>query len=300
MGIFNLGYRYMEQWLTDEPAPAGFPLSDFQRLRHEIKPCDVVLVEGHSRVAHVIRTITQSRWSHAALYIGRLHDVEDPLTRQKIKAVYDGQPDTQLIIESQLGLGTVIRPLHIYENRHLRICRPRELAYADAQSVMRYAANRLGTDYDIRAILDLARFYLPWSILPRRWRSSLLSWQSGNCTKTVCSTMIAEAFGFIYYPILPLVKRRANGQVQMFHRNPKLCTPSDFDYSPYFDIIKYPFFDYSERSDPRYRLMPWSGEVKLTKNEAQEYVADQKAFVSPETRPKHRRRIHEKDNLKDL
>ena len=43
---------------------------------------------------------------------------------------------------------------------------------------------------------------------------------------------------------------------ELYRRNPKLCVPSDFDYSPYFEIIKYPFFDFSAQSS--YRLLPWS------------------------------------------
>jgi len=77
--------------------------------------------------------------------------------------------------------------------------------------------------------------------MPRRWRSSLFQHNAGKATKTVCSTMIAEAFGFIQFPILPLVKRSGEQGVQLFRRNPKLCTPRAFDYSPYFEIIKSPF-----------------------------------------------------------
>ena len=68
--------------------------------------------------------------------------------------------------------------------------------------------------------------------------------------------MIAEAFASIQYPILPLVKRSENHEVKIYRRNPKLCTPSDFDYSPYFDIIKYPFMNFAQ-SQPHYRLLPW-------------------------------------------
>ncbi len=53
--------------------------------------------------------------------------------------------------------------------------------------------------------IDLARFLLPYNILPRRWRSSLFSARPSRTTQTVCSTMIAEAFGHLQFPILPLV-----------------------------------------------------------------------------------------------
>jgi len=39
-------------------------------LKQHLKPGDVVLVEGDQRVSQVIRYLTQSSWSHCALYIG--------------------------------------------------------------------------------------------------------------------------------------------------------------------------------------------------------------------------------------
>ncbi len=266
--IFDPLVRGLQRWLTKEVSqPAHHKLSNFERLRHEIKPGDVVLVEGTTRVADVIRQLTQSRWSHAALYIGRLHDIEDPLARQRIKQFYDGQPNTQLIIESELGMGTLVRPLHVYRQKHLRLCRPRELSYPDSQQLLVQAINHLGIAYDVRQILDLARFYMPWGVLPRRWASSLFNWQPGGHTKIVCSTMIAESFAAIQFPVLPLVKRVDNGQVRLFQRNPKLCVPADFDLSPYFDVIKYPFMDFDDRGDSRYRLLPWQGDIRLNANE---------------------------------
>ncbi len=258
-------------WLTRrKPVRVSTPLSDFQRLRHEIRPCDVLLVEGRSRVSEVIKLITQSPWSHAALYVGRLHDIEDPLLRDELQKYYIGPADTQLIIESELGLGTVVRPLNVYEQEHLRICRPRGIDYLQTRKVTTYALRRLGSPYDVRQIFDLARFLFPWFILPRRWRSSLFSRHPGSNTHTVCSTMIAEAFGSIEFPILPLVKRVDAGGVRLFMRNPKLCTPSDFDYSPYFDIIKYPFLDF--RGYAQRYLSPYSGPIQLSQEEKELYV----------------------------
>ncbi|AZZ92972.1 hypothetical protein EUZ85_20455 [Hahella sp. KA22] len=268
-GVFDT----LVDWLVREKPAAEIPLSNFDRLRHEIRPCDVILVEGRSRVSEVIKVVTQSRWSHAALYIGRLHEVESPYTRKRISEYYDGQPNVQLIVESELGRGTVVRPLSSYDRDHVRICRPRELNYQDAQNVLNYAIRQLGANYNIRQIFDLFRFLLPWTILPRRWRSSLFRSHPGLPTETVCSTMIAEAFNSIQYPILPLVKKTSAQGIQLFRRNPKLCTPSDFDYSPYFDIIKYPFVDFSH-SKSRYRLLPWSGNEKLSPEESDFYIDD--------------------------
>jgi hypothetical protein len=258
-------------WLQHKRPLPSTPLSDFERIRHEVRPCDVILVEGRSRVSEVIKLVTQSTWSHAALYIGRLHDIEDPLLQDSLRKHYIGTADKQLIIESELGMGTVVRALTSYEQEHLRICRPRGLGYSDSQEIVRYAIGRLGTAYDVRQIFDLLRFLFPWFIMPRRWRSSLFSTNPGASTHTVCSTMIAEAFGNIHFPILPLVKRVEGDKVRLYMRNPKLCVPSDFDYSPYFDIIKYPFLDIHDYAAQR--LEPWDGGGELTQEERELYVA---------------------------
>ncbi|MEP1471713.1 MAG: hypothetical protein ABJK20_11825 [Halieaceae bacterium] len=268
-------------WLKHQRPLPQTPLSDFERIRHEVKPCDVILVEGRSRVSEVIKLITQSSWSHAALYIGRLHDIEDPLLKDALRRHYVGPADKQLIIESELGLGTVVRPLTTYELEHIRLCRPRGLGYTDSQAVVAHAIGELGTAYDVRQIFDLARFLFPWFIMPRRWRSSLFSRNPGKNTHTVCSTMIAEGFGGIQFPILPLVKRIEGGKVRLYMRNPKLCTPSDFDYSPYFDIIKYPFLDFHRYAEQR--LVPWEGGGELTAEERELYVAADETESSAES-----------------
>lgn len=260
-------------WLNHESKPSTLPLCDFERFRHELKPCDVILVEGRSRVSSVIRLITASPWTHAALYIGRIHDIEDPALRETLQQYCDLPPNEQLIIESVLGKGTIVNTLSFYANDHIRICRPTGLTYKDAQQVVRYAMSRLGAEYDVRQIFDLARFLFPWILLPRRWRSSLFRSSAGDSTRTVCSTMIAEAFGFIQFPILPLVKKISEGSIQLFRRNPKICVPSDFDYSPHFEIIKYPFIDLGLHKD--HRLLPWKGSGQLSAEEAKLYFEDQ-------------------------
>jgi hypothetical protein len=270
MGIINFITQPAVSWLNHQRPPRRTPLSDYERIRHEIKQCDVMLIEGRSRVSDVVKMVTQSPWSHAALYLGRLHDIDDPELRQVVTNHYDGDPADQLIIESELGHGTKVRPLEIYKDDHARICRPSGLEYQDTQKVIRYAISRLGTDYDVRQIIDLARFLFPWAIMPRRWRSSLFSRMPGRSTRTVCSTMIAESFGFVQFPILPLVKQDDGTVVQLFRRNPKLCTPRDFDYSPYFEIIKYPFMDFSHHSS--YRLLPWRGTNRLQGDESDLYL----------------------------
>lgn len=243
------------EWLTDEIGSRAMPLSDFDRLRYEIRPGDVILVEGRTRISEIIKTITLSTWTHSAMYIGRLHNIDDPVLREYILKFYQGQPDDQLVIESLLGKGTIVDNISKYRDEHLRICRPTNLTRQDAQKVIAYAINQLGTYYNVRQIFDLARFFFPYGILPKRWRSSLFESHAGAPTHTVCSSMMAEAFSSVHFPILPILHRDEDGNLKMYKRNTKLITPKDFDYSPYFDVIKYPILDFDELAI--YRKMPW-------------------------------------------
>ena len=261
------------KWLMHDSKPREFPICDFDRIQYELRPCDIILIEGRSRVSHVIKSITQSPWSHAALYIGRIHDIENPVLRERVQEFYKGAADEQLLIESILGKGTIIRPLTHYEKDHIRICRPKGIARKDAQHVIGFAIGRLGREYGVRHIFDLARFLLPWSILPRRWRSSIFEHKISAPTQEICSSMLAEAFGSVHFPVLPLVQMHKQKGMQMYRRNPRLYTPSDFDYSPYFEIIKYPFFELSDTA--AYRNLPWSSEGVYVDDEGNQLVPEE-------------------------
>lgn len=244
------------KWLRVEvEPPRPLRLSDFERLRHKIIPGDLLLIEGRSRISQIIRMVTHSNWSHACLYIGCLTDITDPVIQEKIRQNYHFKPDTQLVVESLLGEGIIVSPLTKYHKEHLRICRPHGLSQQDAQEVIAFTINRLGLEYDLRQIVDLGRFLLPWPIIPRCWRSTLFHYKPGQITKESCSSLLAEAFESVNFPILPLIKYNHH-DVEFVQRNPRLFTPSDFDFSPFFDIIKYPIIEIPENSE-LYRRLPW-------------------------------------------
>lgn len=247
--------KHLDPWLTRNDPPRRAYLCDFDRICYELRPGDVLLIEGRNRVSRLIQTVTLSPWSHAALYIGRLHDVEDASFRQFIKHHYPQAGNRQLLIESMLGKGTFVRELTHYRDDHMRICRPQGLSHQDAQGVINYAIQHIGMEYSLHHALDLARFLFPWSILPRRWRSSLFQHHALKPTEEICSSMIASAFASVRFPVLPLVRKNKEHALELIHRNPRLFTPSDFDYSPYFAIIKYPIFDLQAPS--HYRDLPW-------------------------------------------
>lgn len=230
------------------------PFCDFERIRFELRPCDVLLVEGRSRISDVIKTITLSRWTHAALHVGHINNIEDKKTRDHLRHYFPGDPNEHLLIEALAGEGTVVSPLTKYQYHNLRICRPRDLSPRDVQKVIEYAVSCVGMQYNTRQLLDMARFMFPYGVLPRRWRSSLFEQKVGDSTRTICSTMLAEAFASVHFPVLPFVQNVEDGKLRWFKRNSSLFIPSDFDYSPYFNIIKYPFLG---DDLALYRRLPW-------------------------------------------
>lgn len=259
LGFGDWLFKKMGAYLTkDRPSKRGY-LCDFDRIRYEVRQGDVLLIEGRNHISHVIKQITQSTWSHSCLYIGRLHDVDDPELRHHIQKYYDGPSDEQLVIEGILGKGTIVTALSHYKNDHIRICRPAGLARADAQKVVAFAINKLGGQYDVRHLFDLARFMFPWTIMPRTWRSSLFEHNALKPTHDICSSMIAEAFSSVKFPILPIVEHDLERGIELIQRSSKLFTPSDFDYSPYFNIIKYPFFAVGETAP--YKDLPWREDI---------------------------------------
>jgi hypothetical protein len=59
-------------WYLDRPhryRPYGVVQSE-DVLRAVLRPADVLLVEGNTRISTAIKHLTQSTWSHAALYVG--------------------------------------------------------------------------------------------------------------------------------------------------------------------------------------------------------------------------------------
>ncbi|OUR65504.1 hypothetical protein A9Q79_00465 [Methylophaga sp. 42_25_T18] len=247
-------------WLTREAdlAPDAPSQTNFERLCDEIRPGDIILVEGRSRVSDIIKKITQSAWSHSVLYLGNYHQLDVAGIAPDEISHYATTPHTHLIIETLLGQGTIVTPLSKYRQEHLRICRPRNLTMNDRNNVIKNTFGKLGYQYNFRQLFDLARFLLPYSLVPGRWRSTLFQYHAGESTKTICSSMLAEAFTTVRFPILPIVEQTEGGGLRFYKRNLKLFTPKDFDYSPYFDIIKYPIIGLDEMAT--YRFLPWDEE----------------------------------------
>lgn len=230
-----LGHRLAGFLLRDRPGREPFVPSDPGELRRTLRPGDVVLVAGSNRISTAIKYLTHSTWSHAALYVGSIPGAPE-----------DGG-ERHTLIEVVLDAGCRSFPLSDLEHFHTRICRPVGLTEADRDRLVNFMISRIGIRYDTRNIIDLARYLLPTLPVPSHWRRRMIALGSGEPTRAICSTLIAEAFERVGYPILPrielgpAVKRGADDwrHRELLHiRHFSLYTPADFDISPYFQIIK--------------------------------------------------------------
>lgn len=230
-----IGRRLAEQLETPQSGYEPFTPSDPETLQRTLRPADVLLVEGHNKLSTTIKYLTQSSWSHSALYFGDALDVASEHGER-------GQ-----LIEANLAQGVVAIPLTKYRRFNTRICRPVGLTDDERLQVVRFAEARLGRKYDTRHVVDLGRYLLPSPRFPVRWRRRAIAFGSGDPTRTICSTLIAEAFESVRYPILPRIEQmpdhpRADSpysrdEILHIHES-GLYTPRDFDLSPYFQIVK--------------------------------------------------------------
>ena len=150
-----------------------------------LRPADVLLVEGNQRVSRVISYLTISPWSHAALYVG---DLAPEACRDDARRRQEEGWDGPLLLEALAEEGVVASPLAKYRRQHVRICRPRALSAEDRRAVVAYAARQLGKLYDVDNILDLARYFLPASLVPRAFGGMRCTSAPARCCRTsTCS-----------------------------------------------------------------------------------------------------------------
>ncbi|OZA28137.1 MAG: lipo-like protein [Hydrogenophilales bacterium 17-61-9] len=271
--------RKAGRWLADFLSRPLLNYEPYSAINSEhflalLQPGDVLLVEGNTRISSAIKYLTQSTWSHAALYIGDLlgqgTDAETAPT----------------LIEADLSHGVIAVPLGKYAQHNTRICRPLKISSGDCECVVQYAADRLGLSYDLKNLWDLGRYLLPTPPVPAFMRRRMLSLGSGDPTRAICTTLIAQAFQSVRFPILPRVEVLAEPERQLYGyslneihhiRHHSLYVPRDFDLSPYFRIFK-PL----QKLDFDYAAMKWKDQLEAALN-LETDNAGRRGQRSPET-----------------
>jgi hypothetical protein len=260
------------------PGHARRGWNDPSALRRHLRKGDVLLVAGDNRASAIIRYLTQSAWSHAALYVG------DELLRRGGPAADEarrryGREAAELLVEA-LPEGVVVSPISKYFRFDVRVVRPHGLRREDRDHILADALAALGWRYDLRNVVDLARYLLPVHVVPARFRRTALHFGSGAPTEVICSSLIGSLFQRVRFPILapadapdgfdgPVPPARGRLTRLVFGhqsrcytglfrmRHPTLLTPADFDLSPYFEVVK---FNVIADGGFDYRRIRWEGE----------------------------------------
>ncbi len=222
---------YLEKPSTGHLHP---PTCSPDKLQATLQAGDVLLVDGNSRISTAIKYLTQSTWSHATFCIGT------------------DESGQCLLLEADVVKGVHVVPLSTYTAQHTRICRPVGISAEDLQNAIEFGREQIGRQYDTRNVLDLARYLIQTPPVPVNWRRSMLTLGSGDPTRAICSSLIAQIFQFINYPIRPM----ENGRT-LKKRHYTLFVPGDFDISPYFKIVKPTL----ERDFDPY-LLNWADEIQ--------------------------------------
>ena len=173
-----------------------------------------------------IKYLTQSTWSHAAIYIGD-HSPTNPRS--------------DVLLEADVELGVITCNLAKYEHLNTRVCRPIGLSEEERQKVVDHVVQRMGHKYDLKNISDLARFLWPMPPVPSYFRRRMITLGSGDPTRAICSTLIAEAFYSVNFTILPPPPEGSSRGTSYTY-----VVPRDFDISPYFSVIKPRMKNHSE------------------------------------------------------
>src|SRR2546425_8290135 len=177
--------RYLAQPVKRySPATDADPLSLSAVLHHG----DVLLTEGNTRVAALVKRITQSTWSHVSIYVGPLEKGPDPLC----------------IVEADIAAG--VRPVRLSELKGLnaRVLRPTGLDEKDRSRLAEWVVSRIGGEYDLAHAWALARklLRLPARLPPPHTLAE-------SATRFICSSLVAHAFALIGTPILPVHRYRS-------------------------------------------------------------------------------------------
>jgi hypothetical protein len=254
--------------------------NDLERLKRVLRKGDVLLVEGDQRVSAVIKYLTQSSWSHAALYIG------DELLRrggeERERALEAFGEDAGHLLVEALFEGVVVSPVAKYVDYNLRLCRPHGLRPEDCKVVLAEGLAAVGWRYDLRNILDLAVHLVLATLFPGRFRARASRLGSNAAGEVICTSLLGRLFHSVRFPVLPLVtfpegvepggrarrsdrrrlwwRRREPYRARFSRRHPTLLTPRDFDTSPYFDIVK---LNAVEDGHFDYQRIVWDEEPEL-------------------------------------
>lgn len=203
---------------------AGSPVTQGrQGLEALLQPGDVILVAGKTRFASLVCRLTQSSWSHVAIYVGPGHD-PDPV---------------RCIIEADIEAGVRMITLAELADHDIQVVRASSLPESSRQELIDYLLARVGRRYDLNHVVELARLMLFAPSPLGRWLSPK-TMRRADPTRAICSTLVAHALftAGVSFGASPIVAARLQHAVM----SPQADLSAALDYLVPGDFERLPEF----------------------------------------------------------
>jgi permuted papain-like amidase YaeF/Yiix C92 family enzyme len=189
--------------------------ADPESLSAVLRNGDVLLTEGNTRAAALIKRITRSTWSHVSMYVGPLED----------------GPNPPCIVEADITQGVRSIRLSELEGLNVRVLRPIGLNDAVRSRLAEWVVSRIGGEYDLKHAWMLARSFL--RLPPKLSIPPAPNGIAESATRFICSSLLANAFALVGYPILP-IHTAATAVSTADHR---YVIPGDFERASVFEVV---------------------------------------------------------------
>ena len=189
---------------------------DTQALCAMLRHGDVLLTDGNTHMAAIVRRLTRSPWSHVAMYVGPLED----------------GPDPRCIVEADVADGVRAVPLSAFQGQRVRVLRPTGLEDADRRRLADWVVRRIGAEYDRAHAWALARRLLGLQLASRSPAPS--STMAQGATRFICSSLLAQAFLLVGYQIVPIHL----GVRDTWAADHRYVTPRDFESASGFEVVR--------------------------------------------------------------
>jgi hypothetical protein len=186
--------------------------ADAQSLATTLRRGDVLLTEGITLLAALVKRLTGTKWSHVSMYVGPLEDGTDP----------------RCVVEADIVAGVRAVPLSEFKGMRVRVLRPVRLHDAEKHRVADWVVSRIGDEYDLAHAWALARKLLRLPSLSRPLSPQSAAQGAG---RFICSTLLAQAFMLVGSPIIPAQLGAADV------REASYVTPRDFERASVFEVI---------------------------------------------------------------
>jgi hypothetical protein len=140
-------------------------------------------------------------------------------------------PDPRCIVEADIAAGVRSIRLSELQGMNVRVLRPIGLNDAVRDRLAQWVVSQIGGEYDHRHAWALVRRYL--RVAPKSSIAPAPNGIAHSATRFICSSLLANAFALVGYPILP-IHTAAAAVSTADHR---YVMPGDFERAPVFEVV---------------------------------------------------------------